>query len=114
MIAHAEQQFALGRQQSDGCTRRQHLEAAARASGEILPELVPMPIPGGCAAIWSAFVELNARRGSGAFGPLPISLADVDCWQRLMGVALTPWEIETLFLLDSAAMAAQQDTMNHE
>ena len=40
-------------------------------------------------------------------GATPIALADIVAWQTLMGVCLTPWEIDTLLQLDSAALAAQ-------
>ena len=40
-------------------------------------------------------------------GAAPIALADIVAWQTLMGVQLTPWEIETLLQLDAAALAAK-------
>ena len=88
-------------------TLRQHLEAIAQATGQIPPELIPLPIPSGCNAVWSVFLDLNNRRGNHGMGAIPIALADLVAWQTLMGVQFTPWEIDTLLQLDSAALAAQ-------
>ena len=97
----------LGRREADGQTRRKHLEAVAAATGETPPDLIPLPIPLGCGAVWSVFLELNARRGNNGMGVSPIALADIVAWQELMGLRLTPWEIETILHLDAAALAAQ-------
>jgi len=57
--------------------------------------------------VWSVFLDLNSRRGNHGMGGSSIALADIVAWQTLMGVQLTPWEIDTLLQLDSAALAAQ-------
>lgn len=82
----------------------------ANATGSAPPELIPLPIPPGGSAIWSVFLDLNSRRGNNGMGPSPIALADVVAWQQLMGVDLTPWEVETILHLDAAALAAQTTT----
>ena len=96
----------MGRRDREGTTFRQHLEAVAQATGETPPELIPLPIPAGCGAVWSVFLQLNARRGNNGMALSPIALADIVAWQTLMGVELTPWEIETLLQLDCVALAA--------
>ena len=56
--------------------------------------------------MWSVFLDLNSRRGNQGMGAVPIALADIVAWQTLTDVRLTPWEIDTLLQLDSAALAA--------
>jgi hypothetical protein len=87
----------------DGSTLRQHLQAA----GATDPRLTAMP-PAGCDGIWRAFCDLNAARpvGMGA-GAVPPS--EIDAWQRLHGVRLSPWEVETLMLMDRAALAVMAE-----
>jgi len=83
------------------------MEAVARATGQTPPELIPLPIPPGCEAVWSVFLDLHNRWGNHGMGVSSIGLADIVAWQALMDVRLTPWEIDTLLHLDSAALAAQ-------
>ena len=42
-------------------------------------------------------------------GPSAIGPADLLAWQQLRGLELTPWEVDTLFALDNAAMRASAD-----
>lgn len=74
------------------------------------PELIALPIPPGCGALWSLFLDLHARRGNSGTSLLPIALADLLAWQQLFGVRLTSWEIDTLMQLDAAALAAHTET----
>lgn len=52
----------------------------------------------------AAFQQLSMRRASNGMGPCSISEAQVLSWQHLFRVRLSPWEIETLFLIDVVAM----------
>lgn len=93
----------LSHREPDGATLRQHLQAAAKATGHTDPRLLHT-VPQGCSALWSAFAELNACRplGMGAVGAIP--LGEVEAWQRLHGVQLSPWEVDTLTAMDRAAI----------
>ena len=98
--------FRLERRTPDGQRLRDHLEAVAQATGITPPELIPLPLPRGCQALWSAFLDLHARRGHSGFGPLPIGLGDLVAWQTLMAIDLNPWEIDTVLQLDGCVLAA--------
>lgn len=37
-------------------------------------------------------------------GTNPIALTEVESWCRLQGVTLSPWELDTLLAMDSAAL----------
>ena len=82
---------------------------AAQRAGEDVPGLEAPELPPSCAWLWSAFLQLNATRGSNGMGPSAIGPADLLAWQQLRGLELTPWEVDTLFALDNAAMRASAD-----
>jgi hypothetical protein len=79
---------------------REHLQAVARSTGRTPPELQVPPLPAACQGVWHLFLELHARRGSNGFGPAPIDEARLCCWQQLHRTQLSPWEVDTIFLLD--------------
>lgn len=35
---------------------------------------------------------------------MPISMTEIDAWQRVHGIRLTPWELEIIELFDSIAL----------
>lgn len=39
-------------------------------------------------------------------GASPLALSDIDAWCRLSGCRLTGWELETILLIDQAALSA--------
>lgn len=46
----------------------------------------------------------NARRATG-FGMSPLTLTDIDAWQRMMRVRLTGWELETILAIDVVTLS---------
>lgn len=94
----------LAHREPDGATLREHLQAAAKATGDTDPRLL-RTVPAGCGALWGAFAELNGSRplGMGAVGAIPLS--EVEAWQRLNGVRLSPWEVETIIAMDRASVS---------
>ena len=86
-------------------TLREHLQQVAAAGGPVDERLTPVPIPSALAPLWMAFLQLATARGGG-MGAQPIAVSDVDAWCRLSGARLTPWELDTLLLLDATALAA--------
>lgn len=60
--------------------------------------------------ILSAFMDLHFSRPSGGFGPSAIPLSEVVSWQKAMRVRLTPWEVETILLIDRVALAELMDS----
>ena len=59
--------------------------------------------------LWDTFIELHNKRTSG-MGPSPLGWRDLHAWQALRQVTLTPWEIDTLMALDTAAMKSHHET----
>ncbi len=82
---------------------RAHLQALARNAGRV-DERLWLACPRGCQAIWSVFVHLGRTRPRG-FGVGGISLIEIEAWQRLTGVRLTPWELDVLTEIDARVLA---------
>ncbi len=58
--------------------------------------------PEGCSELWAIFRELHSCRGSSGFGPLKITFADLDAYQRVSGTRLAPWELDAIRRADNA------------
>jgi hypothetical protein len=103
LIDYAEAQFELDEQQEDGSTLRQHLQRLAANTGRA-DERLFIECPAGCKAIWSVFAHLGRTRprGMGASG---IAFAEIEAWQRLTGVQLSPWELDALTEIDARVLA---------
>lgn len=82
---------------------REHLQAVARSTGRLPPELMTTPVPAAALALWDAFAAIAGTRGAGA----PISWQDLAAWQQANGVRLSPWEADTIIDMDRAARAVQ-------
>jgi hypothetical protein len=82
------------------------MEAHARATGEVPEELERLGAgpPMGTEALWNVFLSLNNSRGSGGFGPAPISLSSIAAYSKLYSVRFTPWELDVLLELDSTVV----------
>lgn len=91
-----------------GLTQRDHLQAYARSSGKVPPELIVPPIPGGLHAIWDFFLQLHHMRGGG-MGPSAIKASDLLAFQQLHGVELNPWELDCIHALDQVALKAASE-----
>jgi hypothetical protein len=59
-------------------------------------------LPAGCEELWRVFNELHACRGNYGFGPVRITYADIDAFQRVSGMRLHPWEIKAIRRADAA------------
>lgn len=92
---------------------RQHLEAAAR-QGDLDAELELAAQPSlseEVAHLWGYFQDLHGTRPDNGFGPCRIPRTEIAAWQDQEGVALQPWEVRAITLMDAAwisAMAEQQ------
>ena len=79
---------------------------AAEAAGHHTGELEPRPIPSDCHALLAAFWSMRRSAGSNGMGPNAISYSEILAWQSLTCVQLTPFEVDLLFVMDNAALAA--------
>lgn len=64
------------------------------------------PIPPGMRPIFDAFLELSGTRAPAMSGAAPITFSEIAAWQRVHGIRLSPWEIDTLRALDAVALNA--------
>jgi len=55
--------------------------------------------------IWRWFLSLHNGRGSGGFGPNPISSIEIQAWSQLEGIRLAWWELKALRGMDAAFMS---------
>lgn len=91
----------LSELQGDGASLRTHLQRAAE-TGRIDDRLFN-ECPRECLPVWTAYVQIARSRAAG-FGATGISLQEIEAWQRLYGVRLTAWELDTIIELDAVFM----------
>lgn len=85
----------------------QHLAAVWERTGGEPARLRDAPeLPAMLEPLWADFIELHNSRGSTGFGAAPITFADIDAWQRVVGLHLRPWEIAAIRAADNAYFAA--------
>jgi hypothetical protein len=82
---------------------RHHLQQLAANTGRT-DERLFLDCPAGCRAIWSVFVHLGRTRPRG-FGVGGIAYTEIEAWQRLTGVQLSPWELDVLTEIDARVLA---------
>jgi hypothetical protein len=98
----------LAQRQPDGDTLRGYLQWQASASGKADPRLTSRP-PAGCEFLWTTYCELSAMRPSG-MGMSAIPGAEYEAWQRMNGITLNAWEVDTLKAMDAAARSAAAES----
>lgn len=93
--------------QGDGAPLRTHLKRLQASTGRIDPLLAQSmkPLPAAVADLWQAFVSLSGTRLAGE-ALQPITCTEIESWQRLQGVTLSPWEADTLLAMDRALRSA--------
>ncbi len=74
-----------------------------RNTGRVDERLL-LECPRGCESIWSAFAQLGRSRPRG-LGVGGIAFAEIEAWQRLTGVRLSPWELDVLTEIDARVLA---------
>lgn len=73
-------------------------------TGQRPPELDGPECPPPLLYLWEWFLELSAARGSGGFGPNPISYCDIADWARLYARDPQPFEVRCLVDIDREFM----------
>jgi hypothetical protein len=74
-----------------------HYAAIAKATGK---ELERPTLPAALVYLWNHFIQLHRGRSYNGFGANPISWNDFHAYCQLTRTALTPWEVETIRMLD--------------
>jgi len=99
--------FELSVPDSNGITKLQHFQHAAKSMGvdveTLTGELNP---PQELEWVWSVFLELDAARSSGGMSISSISFSDIYAWCQLTDTCLERWELNTIKGLDSARLKA--------
>ncbi|HQR22187.1 MAG TPA: hypothetical protein PKV98_15055 [Burkholderiaceae bacterium] len=85
-------------------TLRSHLAAEERRTKVVDERITAAIVPAHAAELWGAFRALDGRRAPAFKGRTPLLFADIAAYTRLLGIRLTPWEIETLLAMDQAAL----------
>jgi hypothetical protein len=90
---------------SSKTTELDHLAQVAKQLGKDLIEVeqdnAEALFPELASHVWATFIELHNGRTYGMSGPHPLSFDIIKSWCDLMGVALNPWEIDTIKSLDN-------------
>jgi len=66
------------------------------------------PLPADGAWLWDVFLDLDRWRGVGMMGLAPLTLHDLDAYERRYGLALSPEDADLLKRLDLVRLAAAQ------
>lgn len=98
----------LQQRQTDGKPLRAHLLAAAANGATPDPRILARP-PEGAELLWEAFCELAGARPSGMAGDKPVPPSEVQAWQAGRRVCLSPWDLDTLAIMDRSALALAQE-----
>ena len=94
----------LLQRQPDGKPLRDHLLAAAKNGAALDPCVLAQP-PAGTELLWHTYCELTAARPGGMAGDKPVPPSEVQAWCAGRRVRLSPWDLDTLAAMDSAALA---------
>ena len=82
-------------------TNREHYRRIGQQTGQKPESLYKMPeIEPELLYLFRYFVNLKGRE--------PLRFTEMEAWQRLTGIELTPGEVEMIFVIDSAFYTAQQ------
>jgi hypothetical protein len=105
----AQSEFALNERMPDGSTKREQLIALLER-GIDPPELTLAPAcPSSCVYLWEWWGELNERRRPGFNGFEPIPHSELRAFEELRRIQLTPFEQQTLIVIDRMFLAFIQD-----
>jgi hypothetical protein len=86
-------------------TEADHLAQVAKHLGKKVDDVEDFNasalFPDVAAHIWATFIELHDGRTYGMSGPNPLSYEGIHAWSSLVGLELSPWEIELIKSLDN-------------
>lgn len=86
----------------DGSTLKANLQSAEEQTGKRLIDEPEPPLAG--QHLWDWFWQLDAARGGGMSGPLPLTFPDIQAWAKLLRLDVEPWEVVALRAMDNARL----------
>lgn len=94
---------------ADSGSVRSHLERAAQKdtpSGRAArAELAKVALPRAFRAVWRHYQALDAWRSGGGMGPAPLTLADVEAYERRFKVTFLPGVLDLFKALDAVSLS---------
>ena len=97
-------QFILNIPDKNGVTERSHLEQVERQTGKRPERLEVQLFPSLVSHIWTAFISLSSKRGSGFSGGLPITYEQIKAYKEVTSTPLTPRDVEAIMGIDNIFM----------
>jgi len=108
-VAYARHHFALAKPVKTGGTVRAHLTTLAkRGHAPSRKKLVGPPLPVLDAPLWETFLALHRWRGMGGMSVAPLTLSDVEAWERRFlppDTRLSDADLELVKRLDDAYLS---------
>ena len=104
LVTFAKLAFRLDTRNEDGTTLREHLEAAEKASpGVTRGVLKRATMPPELEFLWLWYLDLStSRQYAGMSGsPLRLTHTEILAWATLHQIALEPWQLRAIRLIDS-------------
>lgn len=87
-------------------TQRDSLEALAKkGDAAARATLAKHPLPRAFRTLWRHFCAINHWRGAGGFGAAPLTLPDIDAYERRFGVVFMAGELDLIKQLDAITLA---------
>lgn len=113
-VQHVAHLGKMGQVQKDKRTLRQHLEMLAGRKPEVRKEIDGPQVPQPVRYLVEYWYELGLGRGTGAWGPAPLTWQDIAGWARVTGTAVTGGEAVVLMRMDRAFLSAAMPTVKEE
>jgi hypothetical protein len=113
-MAAAESALELSQPLGKDGTVRDILVQREKATGQRETKLDEGRIPPACLELWNVFLDLHSKRRAAFFGVSPLCFEDIESYQRLMGITLTPWEVETILALDSKVVSRLNERLSRK
>lgn len=101
LIKFASNEFKLSAKDKNGDSLRDTLEKAKLHTGIIADELIKIDVHPSVMYLWHYFLQLSSSRQSG-MAVSPLSYFEIESWQRLSRIEISPFELTVIKALDSA------------
>jgi hypothetical protein len=66
------------------------------------------PLPPEMRYLWNMFIQVSRHRPINGANFLALNWSDIESWSRLYGMALKPWELDAITMLDDVWLAVMR------